>query len=590
MNSEAANYFEHPLYNQAMDAFQRGKWEDGKTQLGELIELYPLAPELRTLNQEMQLRSQIDRYERDENNQARRGRITRFITRAGLIVAVLVLVVIGVRTYSSWVGSQVTAAREALEAQAVQVELTVKLNNARSLIAANRPQEAQQLVDQIVATDPNFPNVADVQSQLDRLQTVEGRYNEAVALIDQENNVAALAILREIQVENPGFRNVPQLIENLERNSFLDEQYTEGNIAYQSGNWEEAISSYDRIRSIDPQFQTEAIEARLFQSYINAGEALLTKPEATIDDFEKASTYFRSALALRPQDPTAVSKQTEAETIYADLQIAEYINQAAVIIQEGGDSLTAFETAEDLFKEALRLRPNDAELKLKVDMARQYLTAMQEFEKGNWPVVIGNLTTVYQEDPNYAAGTARQALFDALISYGDQWVAIGDYTSALPIYTQAAQIAQTTTNLPMLIGAQIKVAETRGRLGEYEDAVRLYEDVVDQIEIDLADRLDNQRLSVALSQAENYALARNFRSAYDSYRTALQDTSVLFTLIEYRVEEGDHIASLANRFNTTVEAIASANQIENPNKVLSGQVLIIPSAGEGAEVTPTPTP
>jgi LysM repeat protein len=55
----------------------------------------------------------------------------------------------------------------------------------------------------------------------------------------------------------------------------------------------------------------------------------------------------------------------------------------------------------------------------------------------------------------------------------------------------------------------------------------------------------------------------------------------------YVVQRGDTLGSIARRFNTTVQAIATANNIVNPNLIFAGQVLIIPLGGA---VLPTAQP
>lgn len=52
------------------------------------------------------------------------------------------------------------------------------------------------------------------------------------------------------------------------------------------------------------------------------------------------------------------------------------------------------------------------------------------------------------------------------------------------------------------------------------------------------------------------------------------------TASEYIVQPGDTIWSIAVRFNTTVEAIAVANRLINPNFIYVGQKLVIPSPGQ----------
>jgi tetratricopeptide (TPR) repeat protein len=594
MDAEYTHYADHPLYHQALESFQRGNYREGQTNLDELLKLFPLVPELRNLNQDMELRARIDIDEIEDIENWRKARLTNLSIRLGTFLVILLLVIFSVRTYSGWIRGQMVNAQRSIEVQAEQLELGVKFNNARSLLAANRPEDAKALIDQIAAVNPDYPNLAELETQVNALLNIDHDYNQAQKMIEQGLEAEALSALRAIEGVYPGYKDVPQLIEDLERNSFLTELFTDGNFAYQRKDWEAAIAAYGQIRSIDPNYNAADVEQRLFESYINAGEALLTNENSTIEDFDRANNYFRSALALRPQDFQALEKQSEAQKKFADLQIAEYIETASALLRENGDSLVILANAENLFQEALRLRPTDEGLRQQVELARLYLNAIQEFEKSNWNLVIGTLETVVQQEPDYADGTARQALYEAYIGRGDQWLAVGDFVSALTDYQNAAVIAQSQTeSIIMLLEAQIKIANVRGLLGEYEEAVRLYQAVVNQLELDLSDRLNNPTLSQQLSYADSLASGRNFRAAYQRYSAIMENPADLFELVEYEVQEGDYIASIANRFNTTIEAIANANRIDNPNKLLSGQRLVIPSVNQTpptSEATPTPQP
>ena len=53
--------------------------------------------------------------------------------------------------------------------------------------------------------------------------------------------------------------------------------------------------------------------------------------------------------------------------------------------------------------------------------------------------------------------------------------------------------------------------------------------------------------------------------------------------MEYIVRKGDTLSAIARSYNTTVDAIASANGMRNPNYLQVGQVLQIPAK------TTTPT-
>ena len=56
----------------------------------------------------------------------------------------------------------------------------------------------------------------------------------------------------------------------------------------------------------------------------------------------------------------------------------------------------------------------------------------------------------------------------------------------------------------------------------------------------------------------------------------------------YTVVHGDSLRTIALRFNTTVDALVQLNNIYNPNRIYPGQVLYIPATG--GPVTPPPPP
>ncbi len=67
--------------------------------------------------------------------------------------------------------------------------------------------------------------------------------------------------------------------------------------------------------------------------------------------------------------------------------------------------------------------------------------------------------------------------------------------------------------------------------------------------------------------------------------TPLPGTLVAGQEIEYRVQAGDTLETIASLFSSTAEAIAERNDIENPNEIRVGDLLIIPAN----IATPTPT-
>lgn len=57
-----------------------------------------------------------------------------------------------------------------------------------------------------------------------------------------------------------------------------------------------------------------------------------------------------------------------------------------------------------------------------------------------------------------------------------------------------------------------------------------------------------------------------------------------FPIQIYVVKRGDSLYQIANRYRTTVNEIVATNEIPNPNRLVVGQTIVIPIAGEFYEV------
>jgi tetratricopeptide (TPR) repeat protein len=407
-------YQDDPLYFQAMECFQRGEWKNGLKYLSELMEIHTLEPELRSLNNEMQLRAHVDHDEVQDEQTLRRQRNRNWAARLGILFLVVLFVAISVRAYAGWIQSQFNTARLVVEEQAQQVELAVLYNNAQSLLAASRPQEANEILNQIEAAAPDFPYLPELRTRTDALLLLDEKYNQGVKLQAGGDFMSALVIFDDLQTQNPGYKDVESRLMEIQRTSVLNDLVKSANSAYEAGDWAQAVNDYEKLRSVDQAYQSADVEERLFRSYLNAAEDVLADPDGGMEAFEAANAYYRMALALRPQNQEVLTAQSNARVNIEERMIASYLRDAVRVLSDQGDSLDALKEAEKYFSQALAIRPNDPNLSNQVNFARLYLTAIQDFEKGRWTDVINKLLPVYTEEPDYADGTARQGLVRGL--------------------------------------------------------------------------------------------------------------------------------------------------------------------------------
>lgn len=512
-------YLTDPSFREAMRHLQQGHWDAGLAQVARLVERYPLDQGLRVYNQQLQLCARVDLDEKADRQREGWRRRQKAVVRIAIAVLILGLGYWGYMTYSVQLQQDWAIAQENLQAQAQAMELASKFRDALALTRADRPDEAHALLLEIAAEDPNYPGLEKALADTVAATELDVMYANAMSRIVEQDWSGALSVLKDIVRQEPNFKDVPQLIANAEKQELLGTMLSQANAQFDSGGWAEAASAFEGIRALDPTYQSEVVVQRLFESYVNA---------------------------------------------------------AQVALLGRADSLEALRIADSLYQRALALRPQDAGIKTDRDLARLYLNAQVEFSKALWDDVIASLETVYRLDPNYAAGAARQMLYEAYSARGDGRMAGRDYTAALSDFERAVVLASENVDAALrLYQAYIKAAEAHAAQKNYEGAVLMYRGAVEAANLEER-ALGNPNLATALLNADRYADAGNFSVALERYRRAIRIADANRTVVTYVVERGDYLVLIANRFGSTAQAIATANSITNPDLIYTGQVLDIP--------------
>jgi predicted Zn-dependent protease len=567
-----------PLFHSALEHMQDGDWESGLAELDQLVDNYPMDASLRTLRQEMQFRAQIDEDEQIDAVESRKQKLKTWSIRFGILVVVVVLAVWGYFTYSNWISNQWASTRQTIESEVNSVELAVKYRDAQDLLQANRPDEAFVLLQELENVDPEYPGLVEVMEQAKRANALEVKYQEAMSLIKNEDLSNALILLNEIAEQEPYYKDIAQQISDLKSRSFLGDIYSQAETAFAEEEWIDAASGYETLRALDPEYQPDLVEERLFDAYVNAAQSLIAQDTESIEVLNTAESYYRKALTLRPQNQAVLIQREQARQTIRDRLFNSYIVAAQEALSEQGDSLDALASAEENFNKALELHPGDSRVLTMRELARLYLTSIDDFRNSDWNEAITSLEYIYSEDPDYAMGTSRQTLYEAYIARGDSWMVTGEYETALVDYQRAALLAeQDPVSKVRLFEAQLKVAEAQGSLGEYEKAVLIYRNAIEDAELAEEALDDRPDLVGDMEQADFYSDRNNFRAAFRLYSDAAQRVLYIFPRVTHVVQSDDYITRLARQYNTTVDAIYQANELNSSKDIVVGQELIIPT-------------
>jgi tetratricopeptide (TPR) repeat protein len=534
----AETYLNHPTYSSALKHFQEGKWDASLKELDWLINHFPTVEDLQNLKQDIQIRSELDQGQLVEDLSYRRRRITSILIRVFGISTILLISIAALGYFSSDIQEQLQIAQNAIEQEVLLIDQSVKYRDAQAFLIADRPEEAYVLLQEIVETGGDFPGLQDAIIEAQDSSNIKARYEQAKYLIGIQDWDGARVLLEEISETSANYRDVPLLLASLDSNSYMSEIFKQSSLHFEAEEWEAAAAGFESLRALDPNFDSEVIEAHLFESYVNAARFVLTDQEDSLEALKTAETYFRKALALRPQNPDIKSER---------------------------------------------------------ELARYYIDAQADFLDGRWTEVIAALEVVYSREPDYAMGTALQTLYEAYVARGDSQLSAGNYEPSLSDFQRAVILAEQDPKAYLrLYEAQLKAAEAQGTQDNYEAAVLLYRAAVDVSRLrELAKEEDLLQLAL-LDEAEYYAAQGNFSVSYERYRSALGITPGNFcmsfepyqdalhfnvsrnTMRNHIVEPGEYLTLIANRYRSTVCAIVLANDVSDPDTIYTGQELLVP--------------
>jgi tetratricopeptide (TPR) repeat protein len=580
MNSnDTVTYIDSPSFHEAMGHFQVGRWEEGFIKLGEVEKNFPLEANLRTIRQEMEVRSHVSVYEIVENKHNRARNLMKYGLRTFITLVILAIASVGILTYSGWIQGQIVKAQSSFSQNMLQAELTIQLHNAQQLMIAGKPDEALSAYASIKNQNPDFPGLAESIVQAQTLKDVEIQYIQAMNLLQVGDSAQALDLLNQISQKMPNYRDVSLQIKSLQTQSEMTSVFEKAELAYSEGRFEDAVSNYESLRIMDPTFQVNSVEENLFQSYIKAAEELLLSPVPTMEILKKADDYFSRAMAIKPMDREALAARTQVRMVIEDGIINDYVNKAQAALADAPDSLEAQQTAEQYLSLALGVRPNDPNVLLQFQLAQTFVQAVSDFASSKWDAVIEQLEFVIEKQAGYANGTALQTLYDAYIARGSDYIASGEYALALEDFQRSAILAkQLSDSDPLSFEAQVMIGEAQGSLNHFQQAVQIYQDAVNTI--GLRDRIValQNSLTDSLTYADYLAGAGDYRSAFYAYQKLIRNRVQAYNqTVVVTVKNGDYITMLAHRYNTTVAAILSANKMNNQPRLTPNTQLIIPT-------------
>ena len=169
----------------------------------------------------MELRARIDVDEAGDRKKATLRRIMKWSIRLAVIFILAGVVYLGVQTYSSWIQNRVSVANQSIDTEIQHIKLAVKFRDGQNLLLAGRADMAALLFNEIAAVNPDYPGLQAEMNKVNHLETLGGKYTQAMSFIDNNELSAGLSLLNEIKAEDPYFNDVAVRIQEVENSDLL---------------------------------------------------------------------------------------------------------------------------------------------------------------------------------------------------------------------------------------------------------------------------------------------------------------------------------------------------------------------------------
>ena len=362
----------HPVYVEGRAHLDAGRWQQAFEAFQLLQRVYPDNAELNGLLGQLRMRATMAQFQPKDETQGGKRSTIKWVIAGTFIVIVLAVAAYGV--YEFWINPVLL--------QELRVrQITNLRNEADEAIAAGDYAQARQSLQELQAILPEDPETIEALHRIERVENLSGLYSQAQALMDAKNWDEAVEVLIELQSLDAQYRDLPQLLKTAKESQALEQKFKAAEVAFAGQEWASAIEKYEGLHQINLTFRFEEIQARLFESHLNYGQALLEKAEGNPDQVTEALGHFSEALNLEP------------------------VNDKALIERR---------------------------------LAEAYLAALNSKDQDE---VIELLQTIYNEQPNYAGNAAAQLLYARLLERASTFLESGNKPNAIADYQLAAQLA-----------------------------------------------------------------------------------------------------------------------------------------------------
>ncbi len=562
-----------PEFQELIEHFQHADFSACKDLLTKLEQRYPDNGVLLGFKDDLQMKLSLKNMEvLDKKDEKRKIRKVSFrLLTFAIICAVVILLVFFVSYY--FLNIESVSNQRAQET----AQLSSLYEQVQQLLIIGKPQEAAEIIENILEINPEFDKLPELTTQTYDLMQLETKYKAALGLISENSNADALAMMKEIEAVRPGIWDVSQQITSLEDKIQIEKYLAAGDAAYKVEMWDLVISSYENALALDTTLNDPVMKEQLFGAYLNKILNMLQNDSVSIQDIQDADKYYRNAVTLIPMHSDFDTEREELQEVSSYLLGLKYTQVAKENIEDKNQTSALLADSVSYLVKATNLNPNNKTLRIELENAKLYESAFNNFNDKKWEFAIENLTKLLEADKNYANGNASVLLYEAYFALGKKYYTAGFYEDARTKLEQAEFLAwEDEDNLLKLFQVQVLLGDSIAKTGDYVTAISYYKYALDAIQV--IPRLANlPTLLKNYTDANNWIVYGNTEMSVITFQDLLAEIGVIYSISEAEIKNGSCLAFFADSNLSTIDAILEANHLPQDMVLTFGRILEVPS-------------
>lgn len=292
------NLYADRRYRAALERMQFAQWAETLVLLRAVQRDYPHHPTVEALINEAELKAGVVE---QWVGKVRGRRLTvaqeTILRRAVPVLLLLVLFAGGVGFYRVFI-------EPSRQAAAITQTTLRAIEEARQMAFAGRFSQSMALYEQVLNRDPGNPLARQGLRETESLYALTTEYEIALQAARAGNPTRAAALLEGVLAKSPGFRDAESQLAILRTQLEAQRLYNAAEADFRLQRWTAAVQGYEAVLALDGDFGGDTVHQRLQESYLRAGQAIVSRWPTTDAGPALAQDYFRRAANARRSDAT----------------------------------------------------------------------------------------------------------------------------------------------------------------------------------------------------------------------------------------------------------------------------------------------